>query len=82
MQYNPIQLQSLVSYFEQNLRGRGTNIVIALDFFRIHKFDVPRLPHLREFLQPEERGILEASVQERKGFSYKKMLGEVFTSNM
>ena len=53
-----------------------------LNCFRMHKFDVPRLPHLKKFLKATEKSILEESVQVRKGFSYKKMLGEVFTSNM
>ena len=47
---------------------------------RIHKFDVPRLPHLRKFLIGNEKRILEESVQVRKGYSYKIMLGEIFTS--
>lgn len=47
---------------------------------RIHKFDAPRLPHLEKFLSPDEEYILQESVQVRKGYSYKKMLGEVFTS--
>ena len=47
---------------------------------RHHKLDVPRLPHLREFLHDDEKAILEQPIQLRKGYSYKKMLGEVLTS--
>lgn len=53
----------------------------AYPFCRVHKFDVPRLPHLREFLYDDEKGIMDRPIQVRKGYSYKKMLGEVFTSN-
>ena len=48
---------------------------------RIHKFDVPRLPHLEEFLGKKEKFIMDRPIQERKGYSYMKMLGEVFTTD-
>lgn len=50
--------------------------------FRIHKFDVPRMPHLRTFLDEAELKSLDTwSIPYRKGLSYKKMLGSVLTSN-
>ena len=48
---------------------------------RYHKFDVPRLPHMSTFLSEEEAHIMEQPIQIRKGYSYKKMLGQVLTSN-
>lgn len=48
---------------------------------RMHKFDVPRLPHLSEFLTERDKYIMDEPIQVRKGYSYKVMLGEVFTSH-
>lgn len=48
---------------------------------RVHKFDVPRLPHLMEFLDEDNKHIMDEPIQVRKGFSYKVMLGKVFTSH-
>ena len=49
---------------------------------RMHKFDVPRIPHLKEFLNDKEKEFLQTTkVPLRKGWSYKLMLGSVFTSN-
>lgn len=47
----------------------------------MHKFDVPRLPHLKEFLDENSKHIMDEPIQVRKGFSYKVMLGKVFTSH-
>lgn len=54
---------------------------VHLTICRYHKFDVPRLPHMRTFLSEDEVHIMEQPVQIRKGYSYKKMLGQVLTSN-
>nr|MDQ5864816.1 Dyp-type peroxidase [Chloroflexota bacterium] len=40
----------------------------------------PRVPHLREFLDPSEQDILQASVAIRKGMAIKKSLTEVHTN--
>ena len=47
---------------------------------RFQKFDVPRLPHLDspEFASKDD--IMKQPIQIRKGYSYKVMLGRVFTS--
>ena len=50
-------------------------------YCRVHKFDVPRLPHLREFLCESDQHVMDQPIQVRKGYSYKVMLGEVFTSH-
>ena len=49
-------------------------------FCRVHKVDFPRLPHLEEVLGPKEKFIMDRPIQERKGYSYMKMLGQVFTT--
>ena len=50
--------------------------------FRIHKFDVPRMPHLEKFLDEKKLKYLDTwSIPYRKGLSYKIMLGSVLTSN-
>ena len=50
-------------------------------FLRQHKFDVPRLPHLKDVLSEGEQDILTQPIQIRKGYSYKKMLGQVLTDD-
>ena len=50
-------------------------------YCRVHKFDVPRLPHLKEFLDEHSKHIMDEPIQVPKGFSYKAMLGRVFTSH-
>ena len=53
-----------------------------MTYYRVHKFDVPRIPHLKEFLSPEVvELVMGEPIQVRKGYSYKVMLGDVFTSD-
>lgn len=42
--------------------------------------DIPRIPHLREFLDPGEESLLQASVAVRKGLAIKNSLSRVHTN--
>ena len=42
---------------------------------------MPRLPHLKDVLSEGEQDILTQPIQIRKGYSYKKMLGQVLTDD-
>jgi len=44
-----------------------------------HVFDIPRIPHLREFLDDGEKHFLEASVPVRRGLAIHKSLTRVHT---
>ncbi|MDJ0628958.1 MAG: Dyp-type peroxidase [Rhodobacter sp.] len=41
--------------------------------------DIPRIPHLKHYLGPDEQHILDASVTVRKGVAIRKTLGTVLT---